>query len=87
MRYLLCILLSIPIISFSQADQLRAVIIVGDQQDGTRSAIEKMKEIHAFFKNKNVKVSTFYYPSIKWEDIVTQAKDANFLELSVCGKL
>jgi hypothetical protein len=46
-----------------------------------------MKEIHAFFKNKNVKVSTFYYPSIKWEDIVTQAKDANFLVYSGHGTM
>ena len=49
MKYLLCILLSMPIISYSQADQLRAVIIVGDLQDGTVSAIKEMEEIHSFF--------------------------------------
>jgi hypothetical protein len=48
MRYLLYVLLSIPIISFSQADQLRAVIIVGDLQGGTVSAIKEMEEIHSF---------------------------------------
>ena len=51
MRYILCILLSISIISYSQADQLRAVIIVGDQQDGTINAIEDMENIHTFFKS------------------------------------
>ena len=78
MRYLLCILLSIPIISYSQADQLRAVIIVGDLQDGTVSAIKEMEEIHSFFKSKNVHVSTFYHPRTNWKDIVRASKDASF---------
>ena len=56
MRYLLCILLSMPFISYSQADQLRAVIIVGDLQDGTVSAIKEMEEIHSFFKSKNAQL-------------------------------
>ena len=54
MRYILSILLFLPIISYSQADKLKAVIIVGDLQDGTVSAIEEMEEIHSFFKSKNV---------------------------------
>ena len=78
MRYLLCILLSIPIISYSQVDQLRAVIIVGDLQDGTVSAIKEMEEIHLFFKSKNVHVSTFYHPKTNWKDIVRSSKDASF---------
>jgi len=53
MRYLLCILLSIPIISYSQADHLRAVIIVGDLQDGTVSAIKDMELILKSLMNKN----------------------------------
>ena len=53
MRYLLCIILSIPIISYSQADQLRAVIIVGDLQDGTVSAIKDMELILKSLMNKN----------------------------------
>jgi len=78
MKYLLCILLSLPIISYSQADQLRAVIIVGDMQDGTAKAIEEMEEIHLFFKTKNVSVSTFYHPKTSWKDIVSASKDASF---------
>jgi len=78
MRYLLCIILSIPIISYSQADQLRAVIIVGDQQDGTVSAIKEMEEIHSFFKSKNVIVKTFYHPKTSWKNIVIASKDASF---------
>ena len=78
MRYLLWILLSIPIISYSQADQLRAVIIVGDQQDGTINAIEDMENIHTFFKSKNVIVKTFYHPKTSWKDIVSASKDASF---------
>ena len=79
MRYLLCILLSMPIISYSQADQLRAVIIVGDIQDRTNSAIQDMQVIHSFFKDKNVAVKTFYYPETNWDDIVKGSKDVNFL--------
>ena len=78
MRYLLCILLSIPIISYSQVDQLRSVIIVGDLQDGTVSAIKEMEEIHSFFKSKNVIVKTFYHPKTSWKDIVIASKDASF---------
>ena len=78
MRYLLCILLSLPIFSYSQVAQLKAVIIVGDIQDGTISAIKEMEEIHSFFKSKNVHVSTFYHPRTNWKDIVRASKDASF---------
>jgi hypothetical protein len=78
-------MLSIPIISYSQADQLRAVIIVGDQQDGTVSAIKEMEEIHSFFKSKNVIVKTFYHPKTSWKDIVKASKDASFFVYSGHG--
>ena len=85
MRYLFYILLFIPIISYSQADQLRAVIIVGDQQDGTLNAIEDMENIHAFFKSKNVIVKTFYHPKTSWKDIVKASKNASFFVYSGHG--
>ena len=85
MRYLLCILLSMPFISYSQADQLRAVIIVGDLQDGTVSAIKEMEEIHSFFKSKNMIVNTFYHPKTSWKDIVSASKDASFFVYSGHG--
>ena len=85
MKYLLCILLSLPIISYSQVDQLRAVIIVGDQQDGTMNAIEDMENIHTFFKSKNVIVKTFYHPKTSWKDIVKASKDASFFVYSGHG--
>ena len=78
MKYLLCILLSLPFISYSQADQLRAVIIVGNLQDGTISAIREMEEIHSFFKRTNVIVKTFYHTKTSWKDIVSASKDAIF---------
>ena len=85
MRYLFYILLFIPIISYSQADKLRAVIIVGDQQDGTIDAIEDMENIHTFFKSKNVIVKTFYHPKTSWKDIVKVSKDASFFVYSGHG--
>ena len=78
MKYLLCILLFLPIISYSQLDQLKAVIIVGDLQDGTAEAIKEMEEVHSFFKSKNVIVKTFYHPKTSWKDIVSASKDASF---------
>jgi len=85
MRHLFYILLFIPIISYSQADQLRAVIIVGDQQDGTINAIEDMENIHTFFKSKNVIVKTFYHPKTSWKGIVKKSKDASFFVYSGHG--
>jgi len=78
MKYLLCILLSLPIITYSQVDQLKAVIIVGDLQDGTAEAIKEIEEVHSFFKSKNVIVKTFYHPKTSWKDIVSESKDASF---------
>ena len=85
MKYLLCIIFSLLLISYSQADQLRAVIIVGDQQDGTMNAIEDMENIHTFFKSKNVIVKTFYHPKTSWKDIVKASKDASFFVYSGHG--
>jgi hypothetical protein len=85
MRYILSILLFLPIISYSQADKLRAVIIVGDQQDGTIDAIEDMENIHTFFKSKNVIVKTFYHPKTSWKDIIKASKDASFFVYSGHG--
>ena len=85
MKYLLCILLSLPFICYSQTNQLRAVIIVGDQQDGTINAIEDMENIHTFFKSKNVIVKTFYHPKTSWKDIVKESKDASFFVYSGHG--
>lgn len=77
MRYMLCILLSILNISYSQADKLKAVIIVGDLQDRTVSAIKEMEEIHSFFKSKNMIVKTFYHPKTSWKEIISASKDAS----------
>ena len=85
MKYLLCILLFLPIISYSQLDQLKAVIIVGDLQDGTAEAIKEMEEVHSFFKSKNVIVKTFYHPKKSWKDIVKASKDASFFVYSGHG--
>jgi len=85
MKYLLCILLFLPIISYSQLDQLKAVIIVGDLQDGTAEAIKEMEEVHSFFKSKNVIVKTFYHPKTSWKDIVKASKDASFFVYSGHG--
>jgi hypothetical protein len=85
MRLIIYIFMCLPILGFSQHSDLKAVLIVGDIQDGTSSAIENMQEIHTFFKNKNVKVSTFYHPKTSWKDIVRASKDASFFVYSGHG--
>ena len=87
MKHIFYILLSllIPLLSFSQFDHLKAVLIVGDQQDGTINALEEIEDIHSFFKSKNLIVSTFYHPKTIWKDIVVASKDANFFVYSGHG--
>ena len=45
MKHLFYILLCIPLLSFSQFDYLKAVLIVGDQQDRTINAIKSVREV------------------------------------------
>lgn len=64
---------------------LTAVLIVGPQQDETPKAIEKMEAIHAFFKEKGIKVASFYDNQTDWEDIKKECKDASFFVYSGHG--
>ena len=85
MKRIFYILFLVPIIVFSQSTSLQAVLIVGDHQDGTSSAIEEMEVIHSFFKDKNVIVKTFYHPKTSWDDIVSASKNTSFFVYSGHG--
>ena len=85
MKRIFYILFLAPIIVFSQSTSLQAVLIVGDHQDGTSSAIEEMEVLHSFFKDKNVIVKTFYHPKTSWDDIVSVSKNTSFFVYSGHG--
>jgi hypothetical protein len=58
--------------------QLKAVLIVGHQEDLTEWAIETMNEIADFLDQKGVVVHKFYDDEAIWDDIVVAATGANF---------
>ena len=85
MKHIFFILFLLPTTLFSQSNSLQAVLIVGDHQDRTSLAIEKMEVLHAFFKNKDVKVKTFYHPNTSWDEIIRVSKKCSFFVYSGHG--
>ena len=85
MKYIFFFFFLLPIFLFPQTGSLNAVLIVGDQQDGTSLAIDEMEVLHTFFKSKNINVKTFYHPNTSWKDIVRVSKDASFFVYSGHG--
>lgn len=64
---------------------LKAVLIVGPQEDGTSEAIKKMDRIANFLKSKAVTVHTFYDSKSVWSNIVTASNGAHFFIYSGHG--
>lgn len=64
---------------------LKAVLIVGPQEDGTNSAIESMNKIAELLKSKGVKVQSFYDKEADWDKIKIASKDASFFIYSGHG--
>lgn len=59
--------------------KLKAILVVGPQEDGTEAAIQKMKKIEEFLKEKKeIQVYPFYGHKAVWSDIVKKANGANF---------
>ncbi len=66
-------------------NQLKAVLIVGPQEDGTAAAITKMDKIADFFRDKGVEVHCFYNDKTDWDKIVVASEGANFFVYSGHG--
>lgn len=62
-----------------------AILIVGQQEDGTKDAIARMDKIADFFKKKKVKVHQFYDGDANWNEIVQVSKNCSFLVYSGHG--
>jgi hypothetical protein len=69
----------------SNFGKLKAVLVVGPQEDGTASAIASMDEIAGFFREKGVSVYCFYGEKADWTKIQEAANGANFFIYSGHG--
>ncbi len=64
---------------------MRAVLVVGHQEDGTSAAISEMDKIANFLRARSVKVETFYDAKADWANISKAANGANFFLYSGHG--
>lgn len=69
----------------NETEQLKAILIVGNQEDGTEGEMEEMDKIANLFKENGVLVYKFYDDKADWNEIVKTAKDCNFLVYSGHG--
>ncbi len=65
--------------------KLKAVLVVGPQQDGTTEAIKKIDELAAYLKTQNVSTYCFYDTKADWEKIYTAANGAHIFVYSGHG--
>ena len=74
--------------TFGQNDlskDLKAILIVGHQEDGTKKAMESMNKIAVLLQQKGVIVYKFYNHEANWEEIVKVSKKCNFFIYSGHG--
>jgi hypothetical protein len=64
---------------------LKALLIVGHQEDGTSSAISDMNKIAAVFEQHGIQVYKFYDSKASWGEIKSIAPNCNFLVYSGHG--
>lgn len=82
----ICLFITYPIFAQStDLTKLKALLIVGHQEDGTKSAIEKMDKIAKLFSENGIKVYKFYNDNANWNEIIKVSKYCNFLVYSGHG--
>jgi hypothetical protein len=67
---------------FSQdysSENLKALLIVGYQEDGTQKAIEKIEAISEIFEAYGIETFEFYDDAANWEEIVKISPECSFL--------
>lgn len=57
---------------------LEAVLVVGNTEESTKSAIEEMNSLALVFIKNGIKVTKFYDKNTNWESIKVAAKTASF---------
>lgn len=79
---ILCCLVFVLNITFAQNksnENLKAVLIVGPQEESTAQSIAGMNKIASLLKSKGVEVHCFYDKNTDWEKIKKAANDASIL--------
>lgn len=84
------VLLVISFFVFSGISQqnfptLKAILVVGPQEDGTTESIKKMNELVKLFRSRKIEVHTFYDQKADWTLIKEAAKNAHFFVYSGHG--
>lgn len=92
LRIFFCVCISVwsTELTFAQTGNnatLKAILIVGYQEDGTAQAMADMDKVAALFEQHSISVSRFYNDKANWNDIVRTAKDCNFLVYSGHGSV
>lgn len=65
--------------------KIKAILIVGHQEDLTASAIDEMNKIAEYLKSNQVEVYSFYDTKANWDSIKTKARQCNILIYSGHG--
>lgn len=76
------IVFALSIYSFGQNvgnEKLKAMLIVGYQEDGTQKAIDKIEAISQLFEENGIEVFEFYNEKANWEEIVKVAPECSFM--------
>lgn len=79
---------TVPILAQPIAESsLKAILIVGHQEDGTQKAMEEMDKVANLFEQHSIAVFRFYDKAANWKDIVHAARDCQFLIYSGHGSV
>ena len=69
----------------NKVSHLEAVLVVGNTEESTKSAIEEMNSLALVFMKNGIKVTKFYDKNTNWESIKVAAKTASFFVYSGHG--
>lgn len=69
----------------SISTNLKAVLVVGPQQDGTEKSMTEMDKIADYLVSEGINVQKFYDDKAKWKDIIVASNDANIFIYSGHG--
>jgi hypothetical protein len=74
-----CFLGSFSILAQSSSENtLKAILIVGHQEDETQDAIKDMDKVANLFEEHSISVFRFYDEKANWKEIVKASKDCQF---------
>jgi hypothetical protein len=74
-----CFLGSFSILAQSNKEnKLKAILIVGYQEDGTQEAMRDMDKVVNLFEQHSIAVFRFYNEKANWKEIVKASKDCQF---------